>query len=190
MSQKHRKKSRKQEQSLGPASKRLWTIGILLLVAATGIAGIAWWPREGPRTETQSASAPLSVEPTTDTSPVKPAASAEPARDTATAVAKPELRKLKGRWRRSGEQYILEVRDVDESGKVDAAYFNPKPIRVGRAMAKQEAGAATLFVELRDTGYPGCTYTLVYDPKSDQLAGIYYQAAMQEQYEVFFERIN
>jgi hypothetical protein len=142
------------------------------------------------RTETQSASAPLPVEPTTDTSPTKPAASAEPARDTATAVAKPELRKLKGRWRRPDGQYILEVRDVDESGKVDAAYFNPKPIRVGRAMAKQEAGAATLFVELRDTGYPGCTYSLVYDPKSDQLAGIYYQAAMQEQYEVVFERIN
>jgi hypothetical protein len=189
MSQKHRKKSRKQEQSLGPASKRPWTIGILLLVAAAGIASIVWWPRGGPRTETQSASSPLPVEPTTDPSPVKPAASAEPARDTA-AAAKPELRKLKGRWRRSGEQYILEVRAVDESGKVNAAYFNPKPIRVGRAMAKQEAGAATLFVELRDTGYPGCTYTLVYDPKSDQLAGIYHQAAMQEQYEVFFERIN
>ena len=79
---------------------------------------------------------------------------------------------------------------MDDSGKVEAAYFNPQPIRVGRAMAKQQGGAAALFVELQDTGYPGCTYTLIHDPKSDQLEGIYYQAAQQERYEVTFERMN
>lgn len=189
MSQKHRTKSRNQEQSLEPAPKRPWTIGILLLVVAAGVAGIAWWPRGGPRTETQPASAPLPVEAKAEPSTVIPAATTAPAHDTA-AAARPDLRKLKGRWRRSGEQYVLEVRDIDESGRVDAAYFNPQPIRVSRATAKQEDGAAALFVELRDAGYPGCTYTLIHDPKNDQLVGIYYQAAMQERYEVVFERIN
>jgi hypothetical protein len=100
------------------------------------------------------------------------------------------LSKLKGRWRRSGEQYVLEVRAVDDSVKVEAAYFNPQPIRVGRAMAKEKDGAAALFVELQDAGYPGCTYTLIHDPKADQLVGVYYQAARQETYEIVFERIN
>ena len=45
-----------------------------------------------------------------------------------------------------------------------------------------------MFVELRDVNYPGSTYTLVYQPENDQLAGIYYQAALQQQFDVFFER--
>jgi hypothetical protein len=45
-----------------------------------------------------------------------------------------------------------------------------------------------VFVELRDVNYPGSTYALTYDAERDQLKGIYYQAAMQQQFEVFFVR--
>ncbi|MEI8372790.1 MAG: hypothetical protein WCJ35_08150 [Planctomycetota bacterium] len=188
MSQKHRKKSRNQEQPPEPTPKRSWTIGILFLIVAAGVACITWWPRGGIRPDTQPASAQFPVETTADPSPIEPAASNDLANDS--AAVKHDMSKLKGRWRRSGEQYVLEVRAVDENGKVEAAYFNPQPIRVGRAMVKQKDGVAALFVELQDAGYPGCTYTLIHDPKTDQLVGVYYQAARQESYEIVFERIN
>ena len=47
-----------------------------------------------------------------------------------------------------------------------------------------------VFIELRDANYPGSTYNLTYDPQSDQLQGIYYQAALQQQFEVVFLRMN
>jgi hypothetical protein len=36
--------------------------------------------------------------------------------------------------------------------------------------------------------YPGSTYTLRYDAATDQLKGIYFQAAQGAQYEVYFAR--
>jgi hypothetical protein len=45
-----------------------------------------------------------------------------------------------------------------------------------------------VFVELRDVNYPGSTYTLTYDPASDQLKGIYYQAVEQQRFPVAFFR--
>lgn len=41
-------------------------------------------------------------------------------------------------------------------------------------------------VELRDTGYPGSTYTLLYDPDKDALLGLYYQAVQRRNFEVVF----
>jgi hypothetical protein len=47
-----------------------------------------------------------------------------------------------------------------------------------------------VFVELRAPGYPGSTYTLTYDPTRDQLAGIYFQAALQQRFDVVFMRMQ
>ncbi len=97
---------------------------------------------------------------------------------------------LKGRWLRPDGGYVLEIRGMEPDGRIDASYFNPRPINVSRAEASREGGATRLFVELRDTGYPGCTYTLTYDPREDALKGIYYQAAVQESYEIAFVRMK
>ena len=97
---------------------------------------------------------------------------------------------LKGRWRRPDGGYVIDIRDVDSTGKVDVAYFNPNPIRVSKAEVTREGAAPKLFIELRDVGYPGCTYTLIHDPKTDQLRGIYFQAAVQQNYDVVFFRIK
>jgi hypothetical protein len=43
---------------------------------------------------------------------------------------------------------------------------------------------------LRDTGYPGSAYNLVYDPESDQLKGIYSQAALHQDFDVYFVRMK
>jgi len=104
--------------------------------------------------------------------------------------AKPGFEELKGRWRRPDGGYIIEVRNVDATGKMDVAYFNPRPINVSKAEATWEGSATRVFIELRDTGYPGSTYTLTYDPQSDQLKGVYFQATLQQNFEVVFFRIR
>jgi hypothetical protein len=45
-----------------------------------------------------------------------------------------------------------------------------------------------LFIKLQDEGYPGSIYTLYYYAEKDALAGFYYQAAMQQTFEVVFIR--
>jgi len=97
---------------------------------------------------------------------------------------------LKGRWRRPDGGYVIEINDVEATGKVDAAYFNPNPIHVSKAEATREGGATKVFVELRDAGYPGSTYSLTYDPQNDQLRGVYFQAAMNQNFDVIFFRIK
>ena len=109
--------------------------------------------------------------------------------DSATVdLAKPDFGTLKGRWLRPDGGYILSVKDVDPGGKMDAAYYNPRPVNVSKAQATREGATLTVFIELRDTGYPGSTYTLVYDPKTDRLGGVYYQAAVGQRFDVFFVR--
>jgi len=107
---------------------------------------------------------------------------------TTVEKAKPDFGKLKGRWLRPDGGYILSVKDVDPGGKMDAAYYNPRPINVSKAQAMQEGPTLKVHIELRDAGYPGSTYTLVYDPKTDRLDGVYYQAAIGQRFDVYFVR--
>lgn len=95
-----------------------------------------------------------------------------------------------GKWERPDGGYVLEIKSVDSSGKADVAYYNPNPISVSRAVAWREKGTSKIVVELNDTGYPGCTYTLEHNPQSDQLFGQYFQAAQQETYEIVFSRLQ
>ena len=102
----------------------------------------------------------------------------------------PSFNLLLGRWRRPDGGYILEIRSVDDGGKVDAAYFNPRPINVARAQARREGGDINVEVELRDANYPGSTYRLRYDPADHCLKGTYYQAVAKETYPIFFVRVK
>ncbi len=102
--------------------------------------------------------------------------------------AKADLQFLKGRWLRPDGGYVIEIRQVDADGQLDAGYFNPNPIRVVSAKATKEGAAVKVYLELNDVNYPGCKYNLTYLPDQRQLVGTYYQAAMQQTYEVAFER--
>jgi hypothetical protein len=97
---------------------------------------------------------------------------------------------LKGRWLRPDGGYIIHIRAIEGSGKIDAGYFNPRPINVSKAQATKDGSKIKVFVELTDVGYPGSTYTLTYDPKEDVLRGIYYQAAMKQSFDVYFTRMK
>jgi hypothetical protein len=107
-----------------------------------------------------------------------------------TAQAKTEFGTLKGRWVRPDGGYIIVIKGVDAAGRVDAEYLNPKPIPVSRAEMTRSAGTVKLFIELQGVGYPGSTYTLIYDQGTDELRGIYYQAALKQNFEVAFIRVK
>jgi uncharacterized protein (DUF2147 family) len=109
---------------------------------------------------------------------------------TAAQKPAPAMEKLRGRWLRDTGGYIIEIRKVGAGGKVDAAYFNPRPIHVGRAQAVDKGGVVKVSVELRDVNYPGSTYALIYDAKNDRLVGRYFQAVTGESFDVYFVRLK
>jgi hypothetical protein len=162
-------------------------IGFIVL----GWAGVAvlWWLME----ETEVDRPMARVQP--DLVEGSPSAADRPTLPAAESVDTPPARaadfeKLKGRWLRQDGDYVLEIQHVAQSGKTEAAYFNPRPIHVARAEAAAKAGSIEVFVELRDAGYPGCTYRLTYRPGRDQLEGTYYQAAEGANYDVVFDRMQ
>ena len=95
---------------------------------------------------------------------------------------------LIGRWQRTDGGYVIEIRRIDADGKIMTGYFNPRPINVSRAQASMQKGYIKIEVELRDTGYPGSRYTLIYDQPKDRLVGFYYHAVSRQNFEVVFLR--
>lgn len=143
-------------------------LGMVLLLAVLWLKGLA---------PTAEATAGDVKEETTN----RPAAASSRAGD---------FYKLVGRWQRPGEAYVMEVRSVDDGGRLQATYYNPKPIRVSRAEASRAGGQTKVFLELNDVNYPGCTYTLTYDPQRDTLQGVYVQTALGESFDVVFVRMK
>ena len=111
-------------------------------------------------------------------------------RTSAETGTKAAFDSLKGRWLRPDGGYVIDIRDVDATGKLAAGYFNPRPINVSQAEASQEGDTTKVFIELRDVNYPGATYNLTYNPKRDQLRGVYYQPAVRQSFDVVFIRMK
>ncbi len=153
-------------------------IGLALVAVAA--VGIWWWKSES--TNIAPESAPPAETQTTNTP--------SPTTAPVGTVARPEFQKLIGKWQRPDGGYVIEIKSVDADGKLDAAYFNPKPIHVARAQAAMDGTSLKMFIELRDVNYPGSTYTLVYGPGSDYFTGVYYQALQQQSFEVNFVRMK
>jgi hypothetical protein len=101
-----------------------------------------------------------------------------------------DFQPLVGRWQRTDGGYIIEIRSIDTDGKIKAGYFNPRPINVSRAQAAMYKDHIKVEVELRDVGYPGSTYTMVYAPEKDILFGYYYHAASGQRFDVLFVRMK
>ena len=99
-----------------------------------------------------------------------------------------DFQPLIGRWQRTDGGYIIEIRGIDADGKITAGYFNPRPINVSRTQASMQRGYINVEMELRDVGYPGSRYTLVYDQPKDRLIGFYYHAVSGQNFGVVFLR--
>lgn len=151
----------------GPSARRLIA---LCLGAAALVAGLGACKKAPPAAAT-------------------PAAAPAAAQPAAKAAAVPDaVKKLFGRWMRSDGGYVLELRNADLSGVMEASYFNPNPIKVSRAIWMQGGAGLQVMVELNDVGYPGATYVLTHDTQSDRLVGKYTQPAMQQTFDIEFER--
>lgn len=162
---KRRKKNRRPKpvaQTVKPKLSRATVILLASVVVAS--LGFWWWT-------SQSADISSAAHPT-------------------AAASNSELQKLTGRWQRPDGGYVLAIKNIADSGAIDATYFNPAPIHVAKAEASRDGDNTKVFIELRDVNYPGSTYTLTYEPASDQLKGIYYQAVERQRYEVIFERMK
>lgn len=107
---------------------------------------------------------------------------------TISTLKADQVRSLIDRWRRVDGGYILDIRRIGANGQMSAAYYNPKSIHVSRAATSLNDGTVSVFIELKDVGYPGSTYTLVYRPQQDILSGFYFQAAVNQIFEVVFVR--
>ena len=108
----------------------------------------------------------------------------------APTVTPDNLRKLVGRWVRPDGGYVIDIRNVHADGKLQAAYFNPRPIHVSQEQVTQKEGEIQILIELRDVGYPGATYALRYNAKHDVLAGLYHQPAVGQTFDVVFVRME
>ena len=101
-----------------------------------------------------------------------------------------DYRPLIGRWQRTDGGYVIEIKQAAPDGTLQAGYFNPRPINVSRAEASIFKEHIKVELELRDTGYPGSSYTLLYDPDKDALLGFYYQAVQRQNFDVIFVRMK
>lgn len=111
------------------------------------------------------------------------------AADAPQSPVKMDEKRLIGRWVRPDGGYILELKEIGKDGTLKASYLNPRPIHVARAEYSRMDGKLLVLVELRDVNYPGSTYNLRYDPKSDRLIGTYFQAVQRETYHIEFMRV-
>ena len=134
------------------------TPGVLLVLALTATAAAA-----APESTAQRSSAP-------------------------TAEASADSDVLKGTWVRPDGGYTIVIKNVSADGRLEAMYFNPSQLPFARAEVSREGGKLHAFFELRAGGYDGSTYDLSYDPASDRLSGIYYQAVAKQKFDIFFER--
>ena len=97
---------------------------------------------------------------------------------------------LTGKWLRPDGGYVIDIRNIRPDGRMEASYLNPRAIHVSKAEASEVEGSLRVFIELQDTGYPGSSYTLVYNAQKDMLVGVYYQAASGQSFNVLFVRKN
>jgi len=117
---------------------------------------------------------------------------ASPTVEAEVSIAESESRfdALLGLWVRPDGGYLIAIRDVDTSGRLDAAYANPHHLPFAKAEASREGDTIKVFLELRAGGYNGSTYTLTYVPEKDILQGVYYQAVARRKFDVYFDRAD
>ena len=173
-----RKNNIQKDATVLPTRNRGVPLAVVRVLAVVIVASLGcWWWKTKHTSEPPPPSPPTEV----ITTAVLPGAA---------GPSRADFQKLKGKWLRPDGGYVLEIRAIGETGKLDASYLNPRPINVSKAEASPDGETVKVFLELRDVNYPGSNYDLTYDPQSDSLKGIYYQATLRQRFEVVFVRMN
>jgi hypothetical protein len=126
----------------------------------------------------------------TNPSDDSPSAASQTVSTPQTTVPATDFQSLVGQWVRIDSPYVIDIESASQDGTLQAKYYNPRPINVSVARAQEKAGTLEVFVELRDVNYPGSTYTLTYYRERELLIGVYFQATMQQKYNVVFSRLQ
>ena len=95
---------------------------------------------------------------------------------------------LKGTWVRPDGGYRIVIGNVGADGRIEATYYNPGQLPFAKAQASMNGPQLRASFELRAGGYDGSTYELTYDPVSDRLSGVYFQAVIKQKFDVYFVR--
>jgi hypothetical protein len=107
--------------------------------------------------------------------------------EKSTIVRSLDVLALQGSWVRTDSPYVIELHH-SQDGSLQASYFNPKPINVGKTETAEQGGMVQIMIELQDVNYPGSTYVLSYDRSQDLLEGIYFHPVSKKSYPVSFVR--
>jgi len=126
--------------------------------------------------------APIGVAKAQDTTPATKGMAAP------SVAEKTNFDVLRGAWVRPDGGYVIVIKSIATNGRLEAMYFNPNPLPFSKAQAALEGMTLRAFFELQAGGYGGSTYELTYDPASDRLKGIYYQAVAKQRFDVYFVR--
>ena len=98
----------------------------------------------------------------------------EPKYDISPSIAKlPEQSDFFGTWLRGDGTYSIEVVAGETEGSVVVRYFNPDSINVESATFDIVEDQPRLEFTLRDEGYPGSAYRLVFLAERRVLVGTY-----------------
>ncbi|MGA9534283.1 MAG: hypothetical protein WBR24_00105, partial [Desulfobacterales bacterium] len=111
-------------------SIRIWLMILLAVVCVAALTGYYFFRK--------STGADRSEDPVAAT---QPRASQAASQDAAHG-----FQPLIGRWRRPDGGYVIEIRGIDADGKIDAGYFNPRPINVARADASRDVDGLKVFI--------------------------------------------
>ena len=104
-----------------------------------------------------------------------------------TRTYSPDLLAMQGRWIRNDAPYIVELRQ-NKSHKLQALYFNPRPIHVEKTETAIKDGLQYVMIRLQDIDYQGSVYLLYYYREEDALQGIYMHGASGQRFQVSFSR--
>lgn len=77
-----------------------------------------------------------------------------------------------GNWLRSDGTYRFEITQ-NLVGDLEVKYFNPAPINVESVTVAPQGDLLELTIVLRDSGYDGSTYRLMYSPAHYVMFGSY-----------------
>lgn len=117
--------------------------------------------------------------------------SAEPKYDISPNIAKiPEQSDFMGTWLRSDGGYRIEVAAGADDGSVVVQYFNPDPINVESATFEVVDGQLFLKFVLRDAGYPGSSYELIFLSERRVLLGTYARPGAEPAQVYFLNQIE
>ena len=97
---------------------------------------------------------------------------------------------LKGTWVRPDGGYRIVIGSVGADGQIRGDVLQPDRASVCEGAGDRSKMARTARVpsSCAPAATTGSTYDLAYDPASDRLKGIYYQAVVKQKFDVYFVR--